>query len=60
MHVILVEMTLVLTGDEPRRLDLVLIPEFQETVNTHGGAKHTPRYVRWICRRPVLGVDPTP
>lgn len=35
-------------GDEPRRFDLVLLPELEKSVNADRRSKDTSRHVSWV------------
>ena len=45
-------------GHKPRRLDTVLVPQLQETVDADGDAEHATRDVSWVGGGAVAGVDP--
>ena len=43
---------------EPARLDLVFLPQVQESVYTDRGTEDAPRDIGPACWSPSLGVDP--
>lgn len=44
---------------EPCRLDTVLVPELEESVDADGGSEDATRDVGWVCWRSIASVDPT-
>lgn len=45
-------------GNKPGCFDVVLGPQLQEAIDTDCCSKNPSRNVCWICRRPILRVQP--